>query len=141
MTKNEETPRSAPLMGVIVTHAQLGQALLDAASRVAGDTQGLATLSNDDLSLEALGQRLRQLVLERAPAGCIVFVDSLGSSCAVCSLQALQDLRQVRVISGVNLPMLVDFLLRRRDQDLDAMVERLLQRGRSSVSLLKGPAT
>jgi mannose/fructose-specific phosphotransferase system component IIA len=53
-------------------------------------------------------------------------------------MQSLRDLPNVRVISGVNLPMLVDFLLRRKDQSLDGMVERLLQRGRNSVQLLKG---
>lgn len=138
-TKNEEP--STHLVGVIVTHAGLGQALLEAAAAVAGEAHGLATLSNEDLSLEALGQRLRDLVQRFGAAGCIVFVDSRGSSCAVCSVDVLRDLRDVRIISGVNLPMLVDFLLRRKDQDLDAMVERLLQRGRSSVQLLKGPGS
>ena len=126
------------MAGVIVTHAGLAEALRAAAAAVAGDAAGLATLSNEGLSQEDLGQRVRALVAGLEAPACIVFVDSRGSSCATGCLFALRDLANVRVIAGVNLPMLVDFLLRRNDHDLDAMVERLLQRGRSSVLLLKG---
>ena len=139
MTKSEESRSRAPVAGVIVTHARLGQALMEAAAVVAGEAHGLVTLSNDDLSLEALGERIRELVQSSGESGCIVFVDSRGSSCAVSSVEALRDLPHARIICGVNLPMLVDFVLRRKDHALDAMVERLLQRGRNSVQLLKGP--
>ncbi len=71
--------------------------------------------------------------------GCIVFVDSRGSSCANACLLAVRDLPDVRVIAGVNLSMVADFALRRNDHTLDAMVERLLVRGRNAVQELRGP--
>lgn len=126
------------MAGVIVTHAGLAGALRAAAAEVAGDVSALATLSNEGRSQQDLGQEVRALIEALGASGCIVFVDSRGSSCATGCLNSLRDLPQVRVISGVNLPMLVDFLLRRNDHDLDAMAERLVQRGRNSVQLLKG---
>jgi mannose/fructose-specific phosphotransferase system component IIA len=105
---------------------------------VAGDVTGLETVSNDDLGPEELARRVRTVIDELGAEGCIVFVDSRGSSCATGCLDAVREDERVRVIAGVNLPILVDFVLRRNDHELDAMVERLLQRGRDSVQLLKG---
>lgn len=136
-TKNE-TP--APrLAGVIVTHGPLAEALRAAAGQVVGDVRALEAVSNEGCSLETMTTKVRAAIERLGTTGTIVFVDSRGSSCATSSFGALQDLPNVRIIAGVNLPMLVDFLLRREDYDLDRMVERLLQRGRSSVQLLKGP--
>ena len=138
-TRNEPPPPR--LAGLIVTHGPLAEALRAAAAQVVGDVRALEAVSNQGCSLETMATQVRAAIERLGTAGCIVFVDSRGSSCATSSLGALQDLPQVRIISGVNLPMLVDFLLRRDDYDLDGMVERLLQRGRSSVQLLKGSNT
>ena len=43
-----------PLGGLIVTHGELGQALLDAAARIAGPPSGVFALSNAGLSRDAL---------------------------------------------------------------------------------------
>jgi mannose/fructose-specific phosphotransferase system component IIA len=139
MTNEVQAPARPRLAGVIVTHAGLASALRDAAAAVAGDAAGLEPLSNEGLGPEALAERVRATVDALGADGTIVFVDSRGSSCAASCIAALRHDPRVRVVSGVNLPMLVDFLLRRRDHDLDGLVERLLQRGRDSVQLLKGP--
>lgn len=136
--RNDSSPPTPRLAGVIVTHARLGEALRDAVGRVAGDVVGLEPVSNDDLGQEELARRVRSAIDAIGAEGCIVFVDSRGSSCATGCLDAVRGDERVRVIAGVNLPMLVDFVLRRNDHDLDAMVERLLLRGRNSVQLLKG---
>ena len=127
------------LSGVIVTHANLAQALRDAAARVAGDASHLETVSNDGLAPGEILQQVREAVRRAGGDGCILFVDLLGGSCATSCLQALRDIPNARVVTGVNLAMLADFVARRNDFDLDAMVARLLQRGHSSIQELKGP--
>ena len=135
-TRSEAPPPR--LAGVIVTHGPLAEALRAAAAQVVGDVRALEAVSNTGRSLDAMLEAVRTVIARLGGQDCIVFVDSRGSSCATSSLGALHDLANVRIIAGVNLPMLVDFLLRREDHDLDAMVERLLQRGRNSIQLLKG---
>ncbi len=125
------------LAGVIVTHAGLAAALHEAVARVAGDTRALVTVSNEGCSADEIRARV-VAALELDPNdGTIVFVDLAGGSCAVASLLALGDRDGIRILSGVNLAMLVDFALRRADLSLDAMVERLLQRGKASIQELK----
>lgn len=129
------------LAAVIVTHGALASGLADAVRQVIGAAPGIETVSNEGLSAEALVQRVREVVRAVRAEGCIVFVDSRGSSCANSCLEAVRDLPDVRVVSGVNLPMVMDFALRRNDHDLDAMVQRLIERGRNSVQELESPAT
>lgn len=125
------------LAGVIVTHAGLATALNEAVARVAGDTSALVTVSNDGCSAEEIRARIAAALDGKRDDGTIVFVDLAGGSCAVASLLALGERDRVRILSGVNLAMLVDFALRRGDLSLDAMVERLLQRGKASIQELK----
>ncbi len=128
------------LSGVIVTHAGLAEALRAAAAHIAGDVTGVDVVSNDGLSAEELRVRVRA-ALERASSagndGSIVFTDMGGGSCATACQSVLRDFPATRLVTGVNLPMLVDFVLRRADLDSDAMVQRLLQRGVSSIQEIR----
>ena len=79
--RNDATPRPR-LAGVIVTHAGMAQALRQAVFSVAGEVPGLEAVSNADLGPEELGEHVRRLVDRLVAEGCVVFVDSRGSSCA-----------------------------------------------------------
>ena len=131
-------PETKRIHGIIVTHADLAEALRHAAMRVAGEAEDLQTVSNEGLSPAELGKRIVEAVARTKGAPCIVMVDLQGGSCAIACMSQLHDLRNVRVVSGINLPMLADFVLRRHDHGLDALVERMLERGRRSVQELKG---
>jgi len=124
--------------GIIVTHGKLADALRDAAANIAGDATHLDIVSNDDLSPDELVARVRSAVARAGEHGTIVFTDLGGGSCATACLRVLRDHPNVRLVTGINLPMLVDFVLRRGDLELDALVARLLQRGQSSIQELRG---
>ena len=135
--RSEPTHRPR-LAGVIVTHAGMAQALRQAVVSVAGEVAGLEAVSNADMGPEELGEHVRSLVDRLGAEGCVVFVDSRGSSCAAACLTALHRDPRVRVVSGVNLPMLVHFVGHREETDLDGIVQQLLRRGRDAVELLPG---
>lgn len=125
------------LAGIIVTHGDLARALRAAAATIAGDVSRLEVVSNDGLTPEALLAEVQAAVDRAGDEGAVVFSDLGGGSCATACQLALRGNPQVRLVTGVNLPMLVDFVLRRGDLDLDAMVARLLQRGQSSIQELE----
>jgi mannose/fructose-specific phosphotransferase system component IIA len=124
--------------GIIVTHGGLAEALRDAAAAIAGDSTSLEIVSNDGLSPDELVARVRDALRRAGPGGAIVFTDLGGGSCANACRAILREHADVRLVTGINLPMLVDFVLRRGDLDLDALVERLLRRGQASIQELRG---
>ncbi len=70
---------------LLVTHADLAEALLRAAERVYGPVEDVDRLSNDGYSRENLEREIAARV-ERWPAGGLVLIDFWGGSCFTCGM-------------------------------------------------------
>lgn len=120
--------------GLLVTHAHLGDAFLDAAARIAGSTEGLTALSNDACSGDMLRDRVQEW-LDGLPTGTIavVFVDLLGGSCSTAAMLACRPRPDVHIATGVNLAMLLEFLASRSTRPAAEVIARLEDRGRRAI--------
>lgn len=123
---------SEKLIGVIVAHTDVSEALLAAVRAIAGDETGLVAVSNRGCDRKALLARLDEAVRGR-PA--VIFTDMAGGSCAHTAAHLAHGRADVRVVTGVNLAMLVDFAFH-RDLPLEAAAERAVQTGRTAVGLV-----
>jgi mannose/fructose-specific phosphotransferase system component IIA len=133
---------AAPLGGLIVTHGELGQALLGAATKITGPPDGVEAVSNADCSRDALIARVSARVEAFGERGGIVLTDVTGGSCTQAALvvAAKHARGPVYVVSGVNLPMLLDFLHNRAGAEPKGLAERLVARGQASISVVAAPA-
>jgi PTS system mannose-specific IIA component len=120
---------------ILVTHGLLGGELIRAAETILGPQSGLAAISNREASLTAIRERVSELLGEGGEP-VYLFVDLVGGSCCHAALLAARDDPRVRVIAGVNLPMLLEFLHYRRDLPDAELRERLVQRGRDGIRAL-----
>jgi PTS system mannose-specific IIA component len=119
---------------LLVTHGKFGREILRTAEGILGVQQMIETVSNDGLSLSELHARiLRKLKEVTTPTGTILFVDFLGGSCSnVC--KAIQSSKShIRVIAGINLPMLLDFFMYREQYLLDQLSTLLLEAGKRNI--------
>jgi mannose/fructose-specific phosphotransferase system component IIA len=123
---------SEPLRGVVVSHADLAHAFVDAVERITGRSDGLVAVSNEGCSREALEARVADAVGD-APA--VVFVDLPSGSCLQASAHYLQTHENVAVVAGVNLAMLVDFLYHRDTSPREA-AERASSTAQRTVRVL-----
>jgi mannose/fructose-specific phosphotransferase system component IIA len=101
---------SEELRGVVVCHGPLAGALVQAAEQISGVTAALVAVSNTGCDREALEDRVIAAV-QGQPA--VVFVDLASGSCLFAVLKRLRSESQVKVVTGVNLAMLVDFVFHR----------------------------
>jgi len=122
----------ARLRGVVVSHAGLSGALVDAVERITGQCDGLVAVSNTGCSRELLEQRVAEAVGD-APA--VVFVDLPSGSCLQASARYLQSHENVAVVAGVNLAMLIDFLYHRDATPREA-AERAAETAARTVRVL-----
>ena len=102
---------SDELRGVVVCHARLASGV-DRSRRTDQRSAGRADarVTNTDCDRGTLEERIAQAV-DGKPA--VVFVDLSSGSCLFAVLNRLRAAAGVRVVTGVNLAMLVDFLFHR----------------------------
>jgi mannose/fructose-specific phosphotransferase system component IIA len=96
-----------PLRGVVVCHGGLAAALVDAVEQITGLTGRLTPISNTDCDRDRLEERIADTI-GGAPA--VVFVDMPSGSCLFAALHRLRNEPRVKVVTGVNLAMLIDFV-------------------------------
>lgn len=120
----------AQALGVVVTHGSLGEALVEAAQEITGIDDGLVPLSNRGASPETLRQMVEDAVGD-GPA--VVFVDLGSGSCGFAANMAARTCRSASVVTGVSLPMLIDFLFN-RSLDPGELSQRLVAKGRSAIN-------
>jgi mannose/fructose-specific phosphotransferase system component IIA len=131
-------PKSERVPALLVMHDGLAEALLRAAAKVYGPVDEVLVLSNEGLSRAALEQR----IVEAAGGwrhGGLVLTDFWGGSCHTSGLAAARACRGVAIITGVNLPLLLDYLHNRDQLDAVALADRLVLKGRDSIRVQLGP--
>jgi len=119
---------------LLITHGEIGQVLLDSAIQVLNvrplPTRVLATTgdSDPDQTLVAAEQALNEL---DSGDGTLVLTDLYGSTPSNIACK-LRKRGQVRVVTGINLPMLIR-ILNYPELDLNALQQKALSGGRDGV--------
>jgi mannose/fructose-specific phosphotransferase system component IIA len=122
---------SEELRGVVVCHGPLAGALVQAAEQISGLSDVLVPVSNIGCDRDALEDRIIAAV-DQHPA--VVFVDLASGSCLIAVLKRLRTEQQVKVVTGVNLAMLVDFVFHRSLSPQEA-AERAALAGEKSIRI------
>lgn len=122
---------SEELAGVVVCHGSLASALVQAAEQISGVHDALLAVSNTGCDRETLEERVLAAVNAR-PA--VVFVDLASGSCLFAVLKRLRSEASVKVVTGVNLAMLVDFVFHRSLAPADAAA-RAVAAGEKSIRI------
>jgi mannose PTS system EIIA component len=122
---------------VIVTHSQLGDALIDAARFIIGASPQATVAVSIDLNQNV--DRLRQKIADglrqvRSSDGVLILTDMFGGTPSNLSYSFLEEGR-VEVLSGVNLPMLIKALNTRERLPLTELAAELEVYGKKSISL------
>jgi mannose/fructose-specific phosphotransferase system component IIA len=122
---------------LLVTHAALGSELLRTVEAILGAQSDVFVLSNDGLSSDALSRAIEERV--RGVPGerpVVVFTDLAAGSCGIASRRADHGDRLVRKVTGVNLPMLLEFFHYRDTLPLDELLPRLEAKGKAGITVL-----
>lgn len=120
---------------VVVTHGKLAQALVATAEMIMGVQEGIAAIGfeagQDVMNLhETISQAVQGFASEDEV---LILVDLLGGSPYNASAMLAMKLSKVKVVTGINLPMLLE-VLPARSQDVAALSQMAVHAGQSGVS-------
>ncbi len=125
---------------VIVTHSQLGEALIDTAAFILGSKPDATVAVSVDLNEnpEKLRRQIENAIKKvQQEKGVLVLTDMFGGTPSNLSYSFLEDGR-VEVISGVNLPILIKATSARQEKELSDLATTLESFGKRSISLASG---
>ena len=121
---------AAQIRGIVIAHGDMADGLITAVRHITGvEEDVLVPLSNRERSPDELAA----LVTDALQGGAaILFTDLPSGSCGFTARRLTRDRPDLPVICGVNLPLLVDFVMH-RDMELQELVQRLVDKGRGAI--------
>jgi mannose/fructose-specific phosphotransferase system component IIA len=120
---------SDTLRGVVVCHGGLAAALVTAVEQITGLTGHLVAVTNTGCDRDSLEARIADAI---AGAPAVIFVDMPSGSCLFAALHRFRGEPTVKVVTGVNLAMLIDFAFHVEESPADA-VTRALATGEQAI--------
>ena len=123
--------------GIIVSHGNLAEELLNALTIILGEAPNIESISigwYDDVedSKKKINLSLKRVDQEN---GIIIFTDMFGGTPSNLSFGFLKD-NQVEIITGVNLPMLIKFVSLQRSNDLKDVARKVVEQGKKNIHLV-----
>lgn len=128
------------IRGIIIGHGDFGSAMLSVAERIVGKQENVDVVSNAGLSCDSLIQKISNVV-GSVPGEKIVFVDLPGGSCTISCMKLLKTYRELNIICGVNLPILLEFFLLRDKYTAKELIPLLIKKGKDNIFELGGTNT
>lgn len=125
------------ISAIVVTHGNLAREFIATARHIYGPANGVHAVSNEGKTPQTLAAELEAIVESGGPDDSyLIFVDFIGGSCGHATLSVERRHRNVRIVSGVNLPMLLAFLNKRTEINFERLPSELASRGRDSINAI-----
>ncbi|EFK97503.1 Phosphotransferase system, fructose subfamily IIA component [sediment metagenome] len=123
------------MVGVIVAaHGNLAGELVATTERIAGKLERIESVSIlPREGIEDLEKKIAAAIEKvKGPSGVIILIDIYGGSPATASLSFI-DKYPLKIISGVNLPMILEVVTRREKSGLDELAGLAARAGLKSI--------
>lgn len=121
----------------VVTHGKMAEGLLDSVDMVLGDTENVVF---NELKRNQDVEQFKEEVLEttkkiKMEEGVLIFVDIFGASPYNTSLMNSRDIdtNNYKVVTGVNLPLLIEAISSRGMMNLDELYNHVLNIKEESI--------
>ena len=123
-------------MAIVAGHGEFAQALISAVLQITGRADVFVPMTNLGMSAEDIERTMRQLVDERDVR--VIFTDLPAGSCTIAARRLLRDRAGVVLVTGANLPALLDYLFHEDLAPQDA-ARRAADKAKGAVTIVGAP--
>ena len=128
---SEPTPKKALVAG----HGDFAAGLISAVEAVTGRGDLLDPIEVKGLCGEDIQLLLRQRL--QAIGATVIFTDLQAGSCTMAARRLLREMPGVLLVSGANLPMLLDFVM--SSAEAHEAARAAVERARAAISVYEAP--
>lgn len=128
---------ASEVRALVAGHGDFAAGLISAVEAVTGRGEMLEPIQVKGLC----GEDIQQLLRDRlgATGALVIFTDLQAGSCTMAARRLLREESHVVLVSGTNLPMLLDFVMSTASSPHDA-AHAAVERARSAITAFGGPA-
>jgi len=121
---------------ILISHGPLAESLLDTAKLIAGTIEGVSALSvGAGMGIDDIREMLStEIDTMDSGDGVIVFTDMLGGTPTNVALTLMSE-KNIEVVAGVNLPLLMKFTTLRKKKIFGEVVTDLKSYGPGTISI------
>ncbi len=120
---------------IIASHGSLAEALLETARMIIGNVAEVYTIGLfPGMGPSDVTEQIWAVIGE-APEGTgfLVLLDLFGGSPSIACAEVLDERKDVAVVTGVNLPMLLEVLLNQKTQPIGALAQLAREKGKEGI--------
>jgi PTS system mannose-specific IIA component len=116
----------------------MAEGMIDAARMIVGKMEGVTSVSlKEKDSIEDLMGRIEVALNDVDKGdGILILVDAFGASPFNASARLAMSRKNIEVITGMNLPMLLELAVQRQGQDLATVAQIALEAGTTGIRTL-----
>jgi PTS system mannose-specific IIA component len=116
----------------------MAEGMIDAARMIVGKMEGVISVSlKEKDSIEDLMGRIEVALNDVDKGdGILILVDAFGASPFNASARLAMSRKNIEVITGMNLPMLLELAVQRQGQDLATVAQIALEAGTTGIRTL-----
>ncbi len=130
MSEAQGSEGAMPIRAVIAAHGSFAAGIISAVDQITGRGAALVAISNSGLCLDDIQETLSRTLDETGAK--VIFTDLPAGSCTMAVRRLLRGRPDVALITGINLTLLLDFIMQ-DDVDAVAAARAALERGRASM--------
>lgn len=122
---------------VVITHGTLSEQLLATTALIMGEPKDVYAVSfTARESLDNLRQKANAAIESYRADGCLILTDIMGGSATNVCVELMKS-EKVEILTGVNLPMLLEAISYREGVDLKTLAAKVQASGIKSIMNLK----
>jgi mannose PTS system EIIA component len=125
---------------LIVTHANLGETLIETVEFILGKKpNNISSVSiNIKENPDVLRKKIKSGIAKvQSDSGVLILTDMFGGTPSNLSYSFLED-GKIEVISGVNLPIILKAVASREKLDMEKLTSSVVDHGKKSITLASG---
>lgn len=117
---------------LIITHGKFGVELLKSVEMIVGEQDNVSALSlNPGEDVDELRNQAERIIIENQSDNkdTIIFVDILGGSPSNIALYLVKKYKEIKLITGVNMFMLIEAFHSKDIYELDELISQIINTG------------
>jgi mannose/fructose-specific phosphotransferase system component IIA len=124
--------------GIILGHSNFAKSIFETAEKIVGPQPFIDFISNDGLSRDSLNEKIKSVIESNKKLETLLFVDLPGGSCTMSCLKLMEDYPNLKILCGINLPILLEFFLLRKKFSAEELIPILIKKGKDNIFQLGG---